>query len=823
MSADRRLGCDHDVLLEDLPRKQNPGQLLMMSAVKQPIVRRSHVMYADGTHVIDQGAVMRTISASGQNRAIERPNSDLLPIDLCAAKGADHNECWVLRPTVATMYVVASDGTAAERIEVRMPRGKNAIKAEVRAPDADHQLLVLFEDGELQGIDLSSVPQGGETKEFVTWSDSAELLTAPVTGVADFSLSSEGKIVAVLQHSGVVSTLKGGDLSKICNFTPSNEGITAVRVVPGVVKDNVAHSHVVITFAHNAKEAQITTYHVKNVEDVWQPWRVQGVTIPASSKNPFASILEVSSAGDACCVVSRYTMYVLKLSVATENGRLVKGVAQFECGDANYGEFLSIEARSEKEGVRFSSRRSQALVMHDIAFSELSAPRSADKKPETVDELERAIKRLERENQILRTENQALQNRKASDVPGEFEQHLKKTIQSVEETVREMARFQGAVTSRLTQLEDTIKRNEDSHRTLAEDAQKLLKRANDQAVNVIRDAAQKDETELRTLQVTTVGNLKKLQEEVESMLKRTAADSVANRETEMKRLFEGLQEVTQSLLSDPGLLKLRDLVVKAGFPTPITEETKEGLRKAIDESLDQGLKTFLADTAKFLLKTESDALSKNLKVLMTKGDELMRNVGPETAQEVNLGLKKLEEENPLVMQWQEQANKELKRLLEDGRELINRSGNELIDGTVELLGRKRSLKRCLDREEFWSDGVTTIMRAGDSHRESLLRCLVEWSASPPAFPTQNLDTPPLLVSQLAKLLSQKFASDEANNDSRTQYVCAIITQYHMVKNPPQLLPNLRDAMQNLQQVPSLQKHPAFLRLQELLRSQRPQA
>ena len=72
------------------------------------------------------------------------------------------------------------------------------------------------------------------------------------------------------------------------------------------------------------------------------------------------------------------------------------------------------------------------------------------------------------------------------------------------------------------------------------------------------------------------------------MMKRVATDSAEKREGEVKKLFEGLEGVTHSLLSEPGLLRLKDMVTTVGFPSPIAQGTQEALKKVCEEGVSYG-------------------------------------------------------------------------------------------------------------------------------------------------------------------------------------------------------------------------------------------
>ena len=66
--------------------------------------------------------------------------------------------------------------------------------------------------------------------------------------------------------------------------------------------------------------------------------------------------------------------------------------------------------------------------------------------------------------------------------------------------------------------------------------------------------------------------------------------------------------------------------------------------QTLEESMEKSLQGYLEDTARFLIKTESDTLNKHALMLTTKADTMISGLGGEIAKEVQLGMNKLEED-----------------------------------------------------------------------------------------------------------------------------------------------------------------------------------
>ena len=349
-----------------------------------------------------------------------------------------------------------------------------------------HHVTILLASGHVHAVNFEKhtfLEEGHVTLDWAT-EVTAENITSVMESAKDISLSPEGKALAVLQNGGCVTTLKTADHSTMCRFTTNND-VSRVRLAQGVVEANVMKSHIVLALSTVDKETVISTYHVKSGADAkWQAWRTQSITIPSAE---VTTLFELAPTGDVYCVAAAHVLYVMHLLPTKKHGKVVRNIASFDC-DKVLGGFVSVAAKAEEGGVRVSARRTEGLVMHDIGFGELTRPTRTEKSY-TVDELLQTVRRLEDENSKLKEDNAAL-SRRSNSHSTDFEHQLKATMGTVGETCKEMTRFQQDAMARLTRLDETLKRNDETHRAAAADVQKHLKRANEQAVSVIRESAQ---------------------------------------------------------------------------------------------------------------------------------------------------------------------------------------------------------------------------------------------------------------------------------------------------------------------------------------------
>ena len=84
---------------------------------------------------------------------------------------------------------------------------------------------------------------------------------------------------------------------------------------------------------------------------------------------------------------------------------------------------------------------------------------------------------------------------------------------------------------------------------------------------------------MREIQIVTASQLKKTGEAVEEGLRRVVVESNKSREAEVGRLFTGLKDVVEGMLSEPGLMRLRDVVSQTVCPSAQGETEAEAMKQ----------------------------------------------------------------------------------------------------------------------------------------------------------------------------------------------------------------------------------------------------
>ena len=490
--------------------------------------------------VLDQGNKLRTILPTGDYRSTALDAASVIVGITEVGEAHQNSVCVVLEHTSssstseagaagaadsctssAALFDIDAEGTGTKTFEQAAPAGLQiaravghlppaaaaaAAAADAAAPAspppaAAAHLALLLSNGDLYRVVVpssTSTSNGGDAAAAPastsasprSWeeAEAAGHLERVSTDVSYFSLSCDGTAYAVLGRSGLVTVVHAGTLVRMCELAPSDEEIASVRIVSGLRDGAVAKSLNLVVFSSKDDHCRATLFHVKQgATGTWQAWRVQAVFLKGIGAQPF---LEVSASGDVLCVADRTRLFVLRLSVATEAGRMVRSLACFDCGDG-FGGFVSVTARTVKgKGVRVSAQREGALVLHDLSFVDLAEPKERDQQQKSVDEANARVRKLTEENKQLKLENAALTAQRSSDLPHDFELQLKATIRSVEETCVGMARFQSEVASRLQLLEESVKANEAAQNEYTAEVQRQFKKASEQAISVIADSSQ---------------------------------------------------------------------------------------------------------------------------------------------------------------------------------------------------------------------------------------------------------------------------------------------------------------------------------------------
>eukprot|EP01064_Diplonema_japonicum_P000386 TRINITY_DN10272_c0_g2_i1.p1 TRINITY_DN10272_c0_g2~~TRINITY_DN10272_c0_g2_i1.p1 ORF type:complete len:822 (+),score=239.24 TRINITY_DN10272_c0_g2_i1:72-2537(+) len=764
--------CNHDFAFDVKAVKKSEPINVLTLAIKPGIVRRAHELLQDGTHIIDQRDKLKVISKTGHKTTTDLKigENEIEILDIASIKGKNKSIVMLVKGLEEHGVLIQKlneEHIPEDRLFVKFGENQTGVKIEGRVCEKDNtRVTVLLADGGLVMIDEEECLKAAKQ---VTLDDALSSGAAKIVkeglNANDFTLSTDGKLYVVVEKEGNVVTTLNEDFETTCKWKADME-ISSMRAIPALQQDSSVNSHNVIMWDTAGK---LVLYHVKKSKnDTWQAWKTQTVTLRDFDGS---KLLEVGTNSDVLVLASKDkpVMVVLRLSTATGSGCYVTGVNSFDC-DATFGSFVSIVAKSERAGVRCSTRRTEGLFLHDISLSDITSLPSShnDKTSLTMDDLQTQVKRLTRENERLKEENQILQSKKGQEVPPEFEEQLKETTKMVDETCQAMIKCHHDIAQRITQLEQDMKQTQQMQAKNIKKSEEQLETTSKQVTALVKESADHDTDLIKQLHVGVTQGLTKVQEDSTKDYQNLLNESKGNRMHEAKILTSELQKATQALLSEPGLARLKSMVMKSAFSPKETEVEEAAIKQAIHDSLRGELKKHLEQTTNVFLQQERETLNKHTSDLITKSKDLVANVGKEISAELKMGLEKLgnDTEASVDTKWQQQADSRLRDLFVEGLEVIAKMGNTT-PSAVELIISKRRLRTSVDNEEFWKAGVPEMLKVSEQNKDDLMSYLCELCSHHVPAPCVGAE---MAVAQSAMSFAVQVAKSLGNCTSTNQKI-----------------------------------------------------
>ncbi|KAJ9443060.1 hypothetical protein DIPPA_63029 [Diplonema papillatum] len=745
--------------------KKAEAKHVLNSSMQSTVVRRVHDWLHDGTRVLDQGNRVRTITRDGNMKTsfVVSEDSDVSICDISSIKG--RSDLFAILAAGSgneggafVIHTVDDEGSEA-KLCIELPSGVQGTKVEGYLKNKVPTYLLLLSDNQVYEMSIGDVealrkPDTSLVKMSLSDATDKKLAKKVLTGKKAMSLSTDGTAIVCICSDSRIETIATATLKTLCHWYPDEQSITSIRMFPAFVgKDKVVSSHNVLVWSSSS--GTLSVYHVKATSGKWVPWKRQTVTIKGLSGSP---CFEIGSNSD-CAVLSSQslpTFVALRISAASEEqGCFIRGAQHFSC-DPEGGAIVSVVLRSEKEGVRISARRINSVVIFDLAFSSFSSlPKEhLERASKTIDLLEATVKKLTAENASLKAENEALRTRKTAEMPQAVQQQLTVTTELVDETCRMIMKSQIELTERLLKLESEMKCQQDLHASHTQRTEEQLATTNRQVLSLLKESAMKDTDMIKELQVAASAGLKKAREESLKEYEKLTEEASRWRVTEQKQLTEGLRKCLQSILSEPGLLRLKDMVAKNDFRNSNTDDDEAAIKKGL-EDMQVEVQKNLESVVRVFLEQERVSLQKATDALLSKADGLVTRLPAEVSNEMKNGVNEFEHDRAVGgvgQRWQQEADARLQSVVNEAESRISKISKAPVEQSVMLALKKRHIDSSISRDLFWKEGIAELITTDDTSKKLLLAHVFDNHPHPP--PVSNRDDNHQLLAEFALLVSQ---------------------------------------------------------------------